>query len=124
MALIHRHENVAALQERIRPQAGWKWRGRRHDYTGERSPRRGRGGEDVTHLPTKPDFASHSDTQGSTIHDTVNESAPPEIPGYDLLPKAERLAAARCLLWARVAAAVAGAAASILLVIVSAGKLL
>jgi hypothetical protein len=79
---------------------------------------------DVTHLPTKPGFASYSDTQGSTIHDTVKAPAPPDIPGYELLPKTERLVAARCLLWARVTAAVTGAAASTLVVIVSAGKLL
>ena len=44
------------------------------------------------------------------------------IPGHHLLPRRERRAGARVLLWARVVTAVSGAAASALLVVTMVGR--
>jgi hypothetical protein len=49
---------------------------------------------------------------------------PDDIPGHRLLPRRERRAGARLLLWARVVTAMSGATASALIVVAMAGRLL
>lgn len=78
---------------------------------------------DVTHLPTKSQLLWRLNAPHGTIGHIVKHDAN-LILGSDLLPLAERRAAARLLLWGRVTAVLSGTVLSLAAVLAALSRLL